>query len=365
MGLLSALVGLRDCARADALIATTRQRFTPEDDPVLWNSLDLAQAYSHSCQGHQEEALALARVGLDALKDDPGSAWLSFGRLVLATAAFRKGDLRAASRYEEELREELLLGRLPWAYGSMLWLHLQLTEARYGAERAAVLVRQVVFSSPARTQLLLSEPAAGAWLVRAALTLGHRADAEAVVAVARRLADGAPGHPSLRAAACHARGVLDGVRADLRHAAKRHLDPWARASALEDLAASRAAQHEPERAVADELRKALEAYAAVDSDRDHARIRQRLRGTGLVLRGLAAHHGGDGEAQGADAFGLTESERKVASLVAQGFTNTQVASQLFLSKHTVAFHLRKIFKKLDLTSRAELMHTWNLRTDAA
>jgi DNA-binding CsgD family transcriptional regulator len=57
------------------------------------------------------------------------------------------------------------------------------------------------------------------------------------------------------------------------------------------------------------------------------------------------------------AFGwasLTDTERRIAGLVAQGLSNRQVAGQVFLSTHTVAFHLRHIFWKLDVSSRVQL-----------
>ena len=47
-------------------------------------------------------------------------------------------------------------------------------------------------------------------------------------------------------------------------------------------------------------------------------------------------------------------EAKVADLVAQGLTNRQVAARLFLSPHTVDFHLRQIYRKLDIDSRVKL-----------
>jgi DNA-binding CsgD family transcriptional regulator len=51
---------------------------------------------------------------------------------------------------------------------------------------------------------------------------------------------------------------------------------------------------------------------------------------------------------------LTPTERKVAGLVAQGLTNREVASTLFVTPKTVEFHLRNVFRKLGVRSRAEL-----------
>jgi sigma-54 dependent transcriptional regulator, acetoin dehydrogenase operon transcriptional activator AcoR len=51
---------------------------------------------------------------------------------------------------------------------------------------------------------------------------------------------------------------------------------------------------------------------------------------------------------------LTDTERSVTELVAEGLTNRQAAERLFISRHTVDAHLRAIFRKLDLTSRIDL-----------
>lgn len=50
---------------------------------------------------------------------------------------------------------------------------------------------------------------------------------------------------------------------------------------------------------------------------------------------------------------LSGREVEVLQLVAAGMTNAQVAEQLFLSRRTVDAHLRRIYDKLDLSSRAE------------
>jgi DNA-binding NarL/FixJ family response regulator len=47
----------------------------------------------------------------------------------------------------------------------------------------------------------------------------------------------------------------------------------------------------------------------------------------------------------------------VARLVADGKTNPQIATELFLSQKTVETHIRNIFRKLDVASRVELART--------
>jgi DNA-binding CsgD family transcriptional regulator len=52
--------------------------------------------------------------------------------------------------------------------------------------------------------------------------------------------------------------------------------------------------------------------------------------------------------------GLTETERRIAVLVAQGQSNRQVASAMFVTENTVQTHVRHIFLKLGVRSRTEL-----------
>ena len=51
---------------------------------------------------------------------------------------------------------------------------------------------------------------------------------------------------------------------------------------------------------------------------------------------------------------LTDTEIAVAEQVAQGLTNREAAAHLYLSPHTIDYHLRRVFQKLDVRSRVEL-----------
>lgn len=57
--------------------------------------------------------------------------------------------------------------------------------------------------------------------------------------------------------------------------------------------------------------------------------------------------------QGAVVDALTDREREVLSLLAQGLTNKDIAQSLFLSVRTVEAHLRNIYGKLVVASRTE------------
>jgi DNA-binding CsgD family transcriptional regulator len=51
---------------------------------------------------------------------------------------------------------------------------------------------------------------------------------------------------------------------------------------------------------------------------------------------------------------LTPQELQIARLAGQGLSNQQIAARLFLSTHTVGYHLHKIYAKAGITSRTEL-----------
>ncbi len=94
------------------------------------------------------------------------------------------------------------------------------------------------------------------------------------------------------------------------------------------------------------LRAAMQAFDDVGARRLAERAAEELRASGERARRR------DAEAP----VSLTPTELTVARLVAQGLSTRDVATRLFVSPRTVDFHLRNVFTKLGITSRAELAH---------
>ena len=56
-----------------------------------------------------------------------------------------------------------------------------------------------------------------------------------------------------------------------------------------------------------------------------------------------------------DSFALTPREREIVALVARGQTNAQIGRALFVSSETVKAHLKTLFRKTNVASRAQLV----------
>lgn len=197
--------------------------------------------------------------------------------------------------------------------------------------------------------LLLGNPAAAAWLARAALAAGDGELAASVARTAQALADAHPGYPALAAAAVHSRGLARRDPALLARAARQHPDPWARASSAEDLGVLYCGQGDRDQAIG-HLTHALGGYRDSGAEPDQARVRRRLRELGIRRR-----HWSTPPARPAAGWdSLTDAEQAVAGLVAEGLNNRQIAARMYISAHTVAAHLRQTFRKLSIASRVEL-----------
>jgi DNA-binding CsgD family transcriptional regulator len=187
-------------------------------------------------------------------------------------------------------------------------------------------------------------------LTRMALGGGAHQAAERAVEAAERRSAVNTRNVVAAAVALHARGLLTADQGRLREAVQL-LDgterPLLLASAQEDLARTVAAAR-PRDAI-ELLDEALAVYGAAGADHDAARARGRLRELGVRRRRTITP---PGQREGLDA--LTPTESQVVRLVAEGGTNAQVATQLFVSPHTVNTHLRNAFAKLGVRSRVEL-----------
>jgi DNA-binding CsgD family transcriptional regulator len=185
-------------------------------------------------------------------------------------------------------------------------------------------------------------------LVRGALAADDRPRAVDLAAATARLAALRPADRDMAAASSHARGLVEQEPAALEWAAQKYSAPPGRAWATEDAGTAWGEQGDRAMAVA-RLHAAHALYQQLGDTDSLARVRARLRATGVRVRHWRRS---DRPAFGWES--LTETERRVALLVAQGLTNRQIASRMCLSTYTIAFHLRRVFCKLDLTSRVQL-----------
>jgi len=205
-----------------------------------------------------------------------------------------------------------------------------------------------------------ADPSDPPQLVRIALACGDDQLAAHAVAIADRRSERNAGVASLAAIAAHARGLCDGDTAEAGRAVRlfaRSPRRLAMASAVEDLGRLLVRDGQTAEGIS-QLNDALELYAGMGAAWDVTRVRGRLRQLG-VRRNLAPARPAGGWS------GLTDSELAVVRLVAEGQTNRQIAAQLFLSPNTISSHLRRVFAKLGIGSRVELVRLFVARAEAA
>ena len=97
------------------------------------------------------------------------------------------------------------------------------------------------------------------------------------------------------------------------------------------------------------LTEAVECYAGLGALWDVRRADARLRALG-VRRGSRSAHRSERSGWGA----LTPAELRIAGMVGAGRSNSDIAAELLLSRHTVQAHVSNILGKLDLRSRSEI-----------
>ncbi|MGH2754407.1 MAG: helix-turn-helix transcriptional regulator [Actinomycetota bacterium] len=265
------------------------------------------------------------------------------------------GRVEAAQGREEECRSRLdrafriaertgVDSVLPWAGSGLGLLELGLghfEEAIVQLERVAKLAERMAIGEPCLVQWApdLAEAYAG---------LGERGDSEKVVNHLERQAK-ATGRAWAHAAAARCRGVLASDQDFERHFAaafewhERTPTPFERAR-TELRYGQRLGRVRRRTEARRPLRAALETFEGLGAApwAEHARAE------------LARNGGRVRPASEPALERLTAQELQVALAVADGATNKEAASALFLSPKTIEFHLGNAYRKLTITSRTQL-----------
>ena len=95
----------------------------------------------------------------------------------------------------------------------------------------------------------------------------------------------------------------------------------------------------------EQLRTAHEMFVRMGADAFAERARRELLATGETARRRTVD----------TRYVLTPQEAQIARLAREGLSNPEIASQLFISPRTAQYHLGKVFAKLEITSRNQLL----------
>lgn len=281
-----------------------------------------------------------------ALADEHGLGYaLPFIAFLLSGALLERGQVADSAEIAEHVPLEQVKDNVAGAHvlhaRGTTWLAQGRRAEAIEALRAAGELLEAIgitnpnvlaWRTPLAGALAESDPREALELVDAELALAQRAAVPRGIGVALRarglLVGGTEGIEQLREAVAtleRSPSRLELVRAltDLGGALRR--------------ANCRSEAREP-------LRRALELAHACGATALSERAREELVASGARPRRI--------ERVGADA--LTPSERRVAAMAVEGFSNPQIAQALFVSRKTVEMHLGNAYRKLDIASRSEL-----------
>jgi predicted ATPase/DNA-binding CsgD family transcriptional regulator len=337
LGILSALDG----RPGDAIPPLTEALgLLREAGDVYFLSLTLiGLVLSHSLRGDRDAAAAPCRE-LDSISGQLGAAQLYFAPCARGVAAYFRGDWPEAIRsFREQLTFSwpagmggMWIGRLAWAE----FLDGQADTARRRLEEF------IASSDPARISLALP------WAVRAVIA---RASGEHQLAteLAWQAVAASPADPFGQSTVLECLAVLAAVQAD----EGQHELAVRLAGALAAFADSAGVRQPPavRQLLGPVLRNCREALGAGGFGPAWS------QGRGLTLTeavGYAARGRGPRSRPAVGWDSLTPTELAVAQAVAEGLSNPQIAARMFISRRTVTTHLTSIFRKLSISSRAEL-----------
>jgi DNA-binding CsgD family transcriptional regulator len=104
-----------------------------------------------------------------------------------------------------------------------------------------------------------------------------------------------------------------------------------------------------------QLRTAHQIFAATGAEAFAERTRRELAAAGDTVPRRAVELRGE----------LTAQEGQIARRARDGYSNSEIGAELFISPRTVEWHLRKVFTKLGISSRRELQAALPDRTGLA
>jgi DNA-binding CsgD family transcriptional regulator len=295
----------------------------------------------YAVSAEAEEGLRLAReIGLP----NAATAFVA----MLCWMAGLEGRDEACRAAAEEVAAAVRTGGMANSHSIAQWAVALLDLARGAAEAAAARL-SALREAPAGVVhpffVVLSTPE----LVEAHVLAGRAADAAAAFALLEMFAQpGAPGWALGLAARCRAL-LARGDDADREFA--EALDHFAGAGRPFDRARTQLLygqtlrRHRRRADAREHLRAALRGFERLGAEPWAERARMELRATGESAR----------KRDPSTLVQLTPQELQVARLVGAGNSNKDVAAQLFLSPRTVEYHLAKVYTKLGIASRADLI----------
>jgi DNA-binding NarL/FixJ family response regulator len=96
----------------------------------------------------------------------------------------------------------------------------------------------------------------------------------------------------------------------------------------------------------EQLRTAYDIFSRIGAEGFAERARRELFASGETAR-----------KRGEEPRGLlTRQESQIARLARDGLSNPEIGAELYISRHTVEWHLRKVYAKLEISSRNQLGH---------
>ncbi|GGN47501.1 hypothetical protein GCM10012285_33330 [Streptomyces kronopolitis] len=319
-----------------------------ERQPPLLRSLVLSQRAKLAFRlGDLHSALELGREAVTLASAD--QRYRPYAAAQVVHALLELGDIPEATRVCRSAFEEPVGNH--WSWTPLLASRAQLRLVQGQHEAALGDLEEC-----GRRQVAggYDNPAMAPWRSQAALIHGHFGDLATGTRLAREELELARkwGSPRTMAASLRVLGMLTtgpSALEALSEAVTLLETTQARtdlAHAVTDLgqALYEAGQTEPARA---RLRQALALAEASCAQPLAERAFQALLATGARPR----------RKRQSGIHALTDRERRIAVLAAEGMTNQQIAAELFIARRTVEFHLTRVYRKLGVDGRANLAET--------